>query len=468
LDQSKDGTASSTGTEPAVSFFDKHSWLLFIAATTLLLLYTAGLLLIWYGLTLGTGTAVDSGLYLALVPTELVILSAYTSKNRELAFGRVRIKAHPTWLLLNEVSRFVTSIDIMLAGVGAFVPSLLYFSPAVKPGVFTVNGIATLWASMAALAFFAVLYGRSLMQVLGLRYETFGGASLTGAAACAGLASFKFRNELKSGLDYLAASLEHVKSVLAARGSDLEAIDSARLAVRSMQDNPTIVPYGTLRAFSDQITVLPNLIGLPAEVDRFLSEIRWPNEIRPARRRVYGIEWIAVAATVSAAIVGLVASLIQASGQGPLTQAILSSSTAYFVSAAVVFFLVVLVGFRSSGYSVQTRDIDAYEKDIIRRYKESVGSRTSIRSLSLIPEALVATGSAVLAFIAGFFLVGTAILSVWYRGILSLFPVTIFVFALVLFLVFFLLAYTLVRDLWHTFRPKPKKAPVPPSASSSI
>jgi len=443
--------------ESFVGFFDKHSWLLVFVVTLLLLTYTSGLALIWWGLAIdahNNASTTITGIYLISIPTELVVLFSLTSGNRKLAFGKVGVKSHTTWLLLNEISRFITSLDVMLAVVGAIVPTLLFFSPVIKPGLITSNSVATLWAAMATLAFFAMIYGRCLMQGVGLRYETIGGASLTGAASSAGLASFKFRNELKSGLDYLTTSLNYLDSTLSSRGARLDSIDAAKLVVRSMMDNTDRIPYGTLRVFSDNLTKLPNLNDLPADIEEFLRDTRWPNEIRTSKRRVFGIEWIAITATVTAAIVGLIASLIQVSGQGPLTQTILSSSTAYFVSSSMVFFIVILVGLRSSGYSVQVRDIDAYEKDIVRRYKDSVGTRTSLRTIALIPEAIIATGSAALAFIAGFFLVVSAIVSIWYHGILSTFPAAVFIFAVVLFVMFLLLSYILLRDIRYSLRPK--------------
>ena len=444
--------------EPTVGYFDRHASLLCIALTILLLLYTTGLLLIWYGFTLGADTTITYGIYLVSFPTELSILFSYASRSRGFAFQRIHVKMHSTWLLLNEIYRFVTTIDIMLAAAGALVPTLFLFSPAIKSGVFTVDKISTLWAGMAVLALFSVLYGRSLMQVLGLRYETIGGASLIGASAYASLASFKFRNEKRSGLDYLTASLAHVKSVLSARGSELNEIETTELAVRSMLDSMTTIPFETLRELADRLVKLPSLLELPADLRVFLSETKWPQEIKPVKRRVYGIEWVAATATITAAVVGFVASIVQASGKGSVTEAILSPSSAYFIVAIALFVMVFVIYLRLTQYSVQTRDIDALEEDLVVRSGALIGTRTTLRTMALIPKAFLATGSAVLVFISGFFLIGTLLVSLWYRNFLSIFPLTVYVFGLVLFVIFLLLTYVLVRDIWREFKPKGTKS----------
>ena len=434
-----------------MGFFDKHSGFLGILISGLLLLYTAGLFLVWLGLALEDYGAVTFGAYLVIFPTELAILASYSPKARGFAFRRIQLKTHSAWLLLDRIYRFVTGLDLMFAAIGGAIPGLYLTIPAVRPGYFTADKIALLWAAMALLALFAVLYGRGLMQLLGLRYETIGGHSLAGAAACASVASFELGKDRKAGLDYLESSLSHIKSVFSARRSTLVSIDDTRLAVKSLQDS-ALPPFAELRKLADGLAALPNLTELPTHLHAFLSSVKWPTEIRPAVRRTYGIESVAATATVTAAVVGLLASIIQVEGSGVVTNSLLSPVAAYVIGIGVTFVVVAFLYRTLSQFSVESTDVDEYEKDLMLR--AGVAQRTTLDTMYLVPKALFATGMAAFAFISGFFLVGSLIIAIWYRSFLNYFPSSIFVFAVVLFVSSFLLTYALVRDVWRKVKPR--------------
>jgi len=334
-------------------------------------------------------------------------------------------------------------------------PGLYLTIPTVKPGFFTADKIAFLWAAMTLLALFAVLYGRSLMQLLGLRYETLGGHSLAGAAACASVASFELSKERRAGLDYLESSLSHVKSVLSARRATLVMIEEARQAMKSLQDSVS-PPFVQLRALADGLTTLPAPTEIPTHLRAFLSSVNWPKEIKPVVRRTYGIEWIAATATVTAAIAGLLASIIQTEGANAVAQSLLSPAAAYVIGITVTLVAIVFLYRPLSHFSVESRDVDDYEKDLMLR--SGVGQRTTLDTMFLVPKALFAAGTAALAFISGFFLVGSLIIAIWYRSFLSYFPSSVFVFASVLFISCFLVTYALILNIWRAVRPKKPKA----------
>jgi hypothetical protein len=436
-----------------VGYFDRHSGFLCILVSGLLLLYTFGLLVTWYGLALGEYNAATYGAYFVIFPTELVILASFLPRSKGVAFQRIHLKTHSTWLILDQIYRFITGLDLMFAVVGGAASGIFLASPIVEPGFFTADKIALLWAGMALLALFSVLYGRSLMQVLGMKYETLGGHSLAGASAYASIASFKLGNRKGIGLDYLQSSLSHVKSVLASRGSELVSVETVKQAVRSLQDSVS-PPFDTLQVLANNLAVLPNLEDLPNNLQEFLSQAKWPKEIKPITRRTYGIEWIAATATISAATVGLIATIIQTSGPGVVAQVVLSPVAAYAVGIAVTLPVVLFLYRTLSHFSVETRDVDEYERNLIQHSGASLGTRTTLVTMLLVPKAFVAAGTAALAVISGFFLLGSLIIAIWYRNFLAYFPSSLFIFAAVLFVGSFLITWVLIRNVRHELRPK--------------
>ncbi|MGA2663604.1 MAG: hypothetical protein ABSF83_01495 [Nitrososphaerales archaeon] len=445
-----------------LGFFDRHSAFLCLLVTFFLLIYTTGLLLVWWGLTLGTQTEIVTGAYLVVFPTFLALLNSFAPIRRNVVFDRVHVKTYPTWLLLNETFRLITTIDVMMAGACAFVPALFAFSTAVRPGLFTVDKVALVWSTMAVLALFSVIYGRSLMQILGMKYETFPGRSLLGASAYAALASFMFRNRKNQGLDYLMPALKHAESVLSARGSELEDILSTRLAVESIFDGPlSELLFERLRVLADDLAKLPNLLELPADLRRFLTEIKWPREIKPVKRRTYGIQWFAATATITAAVVGLATVLVQASGQNSFANAILTPASVLLIGAVIVFIAVGFVYYSLTQDSVDSRVIDAFEKDLILRSEVKLGKRTTLSTIALIPKTIAAAFTAVLAVLLGFSLGAAALVSYLYEGRLPGYTPEVYIVAIVFFMVFLLMAYALIRNLRQEFRSKKEPEPSP-------
>ena len=436
-------------TEPETGYFDRHSAVLCIIVTILLLLYSLGMLLAWFGLTFANDTDLTYGICLVLFPSELAILSSFSPKWRGGAFRKMQVKSHPMWLLLNEIFRTITFLDLGLAGAAVFAPTLFLFTPIVsKSGIITLDRIAPLWTGMAVLALFSVVYGRSVMQTIGMRYETIGGGSLLGAGAFGALASLKFKSENRSGLDYLLSSFGHLKGAFASRGAELEGLEDARLAVMSMLDYKAKPPYEPLQVLADKLATLPNVLELPYDLKTFLAEIKWPGGIKSlGGRRGYGIEWVAAVATVAAATVGLFASAIQASGNGPFTKALLSPPTVYFMAAAGLFITVSIIGYSMSQYSVEIRDINALSGGIMWRTRDLAGKTTTLRTILVIPEAAVAAFSGLVALSSAVVVLGTA------SGIFIA-SATFLISTVIVFAVFSLLTWVLGRDVWRVWRAK--------------
>jgi hypothetical protein len=296
------------------------------------------------------------------------------------------------------------------------------------------------------------------MQTLGMKYETIGGGSLVGAAAYASLASFKFRNKSINGLPYLLASLGHFEESYASRGAELKAVESARVAIKSLSDRITQLPFDALQALAEQIALLPEVEGLPQALEGFLVATKWPNEIRSVEHQTrYGFQWIATVIAAVGAVIGLVASVVQLSGSGELADVFTSSITAYFLLAISLFGAAVLIEWRMAQYGVEMRDVDALEKEIIEVAGAPLGKRTSLRTLSLIPEIMLASFAIFFAVDGALVVIGILILSAFDRAALQNIPAAFLPVGLGVFIPFSILSWVTVRHLRREFRPKTEK-----------
>ena len=133
---------SSGNSKTVAGFFDRHSGVLCIIIGTLLLMYTAGMIVTWYAYTFGNENLLNWGISLIGLPTEFAIFAAFASRSRGFAFRRMRVKTHPMWLLLNEIFKNITYIDLMFASIIALISTAEVFLPTAKPGLFTLDKAA--------------------------------------------------------------------------------------------------------------------------------------------------------------------------------------------------------------------------------------------------------------------------------------------------------------------------------------
>jgi hypothetical protein len=118
-----------------------------------------------------------------------------------------------------------------------------------------------------------------------------------------------------------------------------------------------------------------------------------------------------------------------------------------------VFIIALFLHFqRSTYYAVRLRDINSLEQDEMNSASALAGKRTTQAALLLIPRILGAALSTFLAFVGAYFLIGLAVLSIWYPGVTSLFPISVYATALVFAVVFSFLTFALVRGLWREYK----------------